>query len=136
MYCPKCGNQVNEHDVVCNACGLDLRSIQESNVNPVVNPIYLTQPDINVRKENKTLMHSINLLYFGLAVIVLIMFLMAANIISKGGFNISQIQSVGGKTLDEAYYVELGQIYTGYAMITRALGVVFAAILAGFGLRK
>ena len=46
------------------------------------------------------------------------MFFMAASSIADGGSEIMQIQSVGGKTLEEAYYAELGTIYSGYAMIS------------------
>ena len=40
-----------------------------------------------------------------------------------------QIQSVGGKTLEEAYYFELGNVYAGYAMALRGAGIFGGASL-------
>lgn len=78
----------------------------------------------------------IKVIYLGLAAVVLVMFFMAASSIADGGSEIMQIQSVGGQTLEEAYYFELGTIYSGYAMIARALGIFFASVLAWLGLKK
>ena len=64
------------------------------------------------------------------------MFFIAASNIVAGGNEIMQIRSVGGKTLEEAYYNELGSIYVGYAMISRALGIFFASVLVWLGLKN
>ena len=64
------------------------------------------------------------------------MFFIAAGTISECGNQIMQIQSVGGRTLEEAYYAEVGIIYTAYATIVRACGIFFASILAWFGLKE
>ena len=69
-----------------------------------------------------------------LALITVIMSFMAASNISNGGYQIMQIKSVGGQTLEEAYYQQLGGIYSGYAMFVRTCGIFFASVLAGIGL--
>lgn len=48
----------------------------------------------------------------------------ARNYFMSGGLEISRIQSVGGKTLEEAYYHELGTIYNGFAELSHAFGIV------------
>lgn len=71
-----------------------------------------------------------------LAVVVLIMFFIAAAKIYYGGNEIHQIDSVGGETLEEAYYYELGSIYGGYALISCALGIFFSSVLVWLGIKS
>ncbi len=71
-----------------------------------------------------------------LAVIVLVLCMVAAGQIASHGEEISLIESVGGKTLEEAYYTELGGIYGGIAMTIRALGLFGAGVLAYLGLKS
>ena len=136
MFCPKCGTSVENEIKVCPKCGLDFETVEQpkepnqekqtvvENLSPVENPI---------AKDSNSI---IKFAFWGLAVIVLIMFFMAASSIAEGGNEIMQIQSVGGKTLEEAYYAELGAIYSGYAMIARAVGIFFASVLVWLGLKK
>ena len=70
------------------------------------------------------------------AVFVLISFERAGSLIARGGANIGDIRSVGGKTMEEAYYLELGTIYKGYALAVRTFGRVTAAVLAWMGIKK
>lgn len=132
MFCPKCGNSVENGNEVCLNCGLDLSSVeQESEIVEEISasedvlPVEASHSKVPVKK----------LVYFGLAIVVFIMFFVAAGNIVDGGSEIMQIQSVGGKTLEEAYYQELGSIYAGYAMISRALGIFFASVLVWMGLK-
>lgn len=152
MFCPKCGCNVEDEVQVCPGCGYDF-----SVVNPAEEPaapdtaVQSVQTDGNNAGNTgngigtgiaglfRTDINSntiIKLVFFGMAAIVLIMFFVAASKISGGGREIMRIQSVGGKTLDEAYYAELGGIYAGYAVIARALGIFFASVLAWMGLKK
>lgn len=68
-----------------------------------------------------------------IALVLLIMFFSAANSIKTGGLEIMSIESVGGKTLEEAYYQNLGYIYEGYCVVVKALGVFCSSILLFFG---
>lgn len=81
-----------------------------------------------------------NWFLFGVSLIVsivlLIMFFSAANSIKTGGLEIMCIQSVGGKTLEEAYYQNLGYIYEGYCLAIKALGVFCSSILILFGVSR
>jgi threonine/homoserine/homoserine lactone efflux protein len=64
------------------------------------------------------------------------MFWIAASKVAKGGVDIMSIESVGGQTLDEAYYFALGSVYDGYTLMIQALGVFCASVLIWLGLRK
>lgn len=137
MFCPKCGKKVEDGVQVCINCGLDFATLnQKKEENEEVSPV---QADVKMtsRKSNADGGSVIlKIIYFGLAAVVLIMFFKAASSIAGGGSKIMQIQSVGGKTLEEAFYYELGSIYAGYAMISRALGIFFASVLIWLGLKK
>lgn len=137
MFCPKCGAKVDDGTVICPNCGLDFSSVNSSSETPSAgNPSVGAAAQQVPATKNVTLDYSIiRFVYFGLAAIVLIMFFMAASKIISGGNEIMQIQSVGGKTLEEAYYFELGSIYAGYAMISRALGIFFSSVLVWCGLK-
>ena len=132
MFCPKCGSNNEEGKEACVNCGLvfsELNSDNESTPKPSITVL---------ADQGKTVSKGsiISLVYFGLALVILIMFFVAAGSIVKGGSEIMQIESVGGTTLEEAYYAELGSIYSGYAMIARAFGVFCASILVWLGLKE
>lgn len=74
--------------------------------------------------------------FLAFALVVLFSFETAADLIARGGEGISDIESVGGKTLEEAYYYQLGFVYEGYALVVRTLGRVLAVILAHMGAKK
>ena len=71
-----------------------------------------------------------------LAIILLIMFFSADDSIKTGGLEIMSIQSVGGKTLEEAYYQNLGYIYEGYCAATKAIGLFCSSMLILFGVSR
>ncbi len=134
MFCPKCGAKIEEGGDICPNCGLDINAFDQPSIPESTSTI--ATPASNSESvengENKV----IKWVYFGLAAVVLFMFFIAAKNIVSGGNEIMQIQSVGGKTLEEAYYAELGSIYAGYAMISRALGIFFASVLVWFGFKS
>ncbi len=70
------------------------------------------------------------------SVVLLIIFFSAANSIKTGGLEIMSIQSVGGKTLEEAYYQSLGYIYEGYCVAVKAIGIFCSSILLLFGVSR
>lgn len=70
------------------------------------------------------------------SIVLLIMFFSAANTIKTGGLNIMSIESVGGRTLEEAYYHGLGYIYEGYCIAIRAIGVFCSSMLFLFGVSR
>lgn len=53
---------------------------------------------------------------------------MVSNRFIKSGVQISLITSVGGKTLDEAYYKELGEIYSAYGSVTMIIGISISCL--------
>ena len=64
------------------------------------------------------------------------MCLFSAKTIKTSGTEISLIESVGGKTLEEAYYHSLGMIYFALGNVVTAIGIFFCAVLIWCGLRK
>lgn len=147
MFCPKCGSSVESGVEICPKCGLDFSTIKQSQSASVVIPTAVSENSYDSKK-GKNIESSeekldkvsgkwiVRFTYFGLAVAVFIMFFVAAGNIASGGTEIMKIQSVGGKTLEEAYYYELGAIYAGYAMISRALGVFCASVLVWLGMKN
>lgn len=131
MFCPKCGAQNSDEIKVCSSCGFDFSEV--SNEKESSNSI---STQITASDSGKKLVPLKAIIFSTLAAVVLIMLFIASTKVSNGGTEIMQIQSVGGKTLDEAYYFELGQIYAGYALIIRALGIFFASVLVWIGLKK
>lgn len=135
MFCPKCGTAMEEGVNVCPNCCLDITTINKD-------PAFVTELDVantvesNVETSKKFSYYAVKYIYFGLAAVVLILFFLAASNIASSGNEIMQIQSVGGRTLEEAYYYELGSIYAGYAMISRALGIFFASVLVWLGIKS
>ena len=73
---------------------------------------------------------------FILSVILLVLFFSAANAVKTGGLEIMSIESVGGRTLEEAYYHGLGYVYDGYCAAIRAIGLFCSSILFLFGISK
>ena len=71
-----------------------------------------------------------------MAAFILYEMFQAADNVLQGGKDIMGIESVGGKTLEEAYYFYLGKVYNGYATVIRMLGVFFASVLVMLGLQK
>lgn len=136
MFCPYCGTEMSENAKTCPTCHMEVakEQIETSEVR--------TAPSVELeqkktRKWPYVLFRLIKLAAFCvLAAYIYQEFQSAAASISRGGRNISYIQSVGGKTLEEAYYAELGHVYSGYATITRALGCAISGILVGIGLTK
>lgn len=133
MYCPKCGNLIEEGNSLCSNCNLDISSVVQD-----INFETLQQKNKSFEMKNSKNSKSISLpkliVYSLIACCILIMSFIAASKISNGGMEIMNIQSVGGKTLEEAYYFELGSVYSGYAIITRMVGIFFASVLVWLGL--
>ena len=132
MFCPKCGSNNEEGKEACVNCGLVFSELNsEEGTASETSVVELSEQEKATSKNS-----IIRMVYFGLALVILIMFFVAAGSIVKGGSEIMQIESVGGTTLEEAYYAELGSIYSGYAMIARAFGVFCASILVWLGLKE
>ena len=132
MFCPKCGSQFAENVKCCQNCGYELPEGYE------ITPQIIKGKDAVAESPSKTTVQhnsAIRTIFFILAGIVLIMSLYSAHCIASGGLNISSIESVGGKTLEEAYYQYSGLVYTGYATIVRATGIFFASVLAYLGIK-
>lgn len=133
MFYKKSGSQLNGGNVY-SSYGLNVDEDKNTVPNtPVVSKIEERSTAVSPKK---TISAVKTIIFSVLGAVVLFMFFSAASKIAESGLNIMYIQSVGGNTLDEAYYFELGGIYAGYAMITRALGIFFASTLVWLGFKK
>lgn len=125
MYCEKCGTELTDEMVKCPKCGNEVKK-EESNSEQSENKI-------DIKKLKRMIKSNIRYVYYILAVLIFFMFMIAASNISTYGVNISNIESIGGKTLEEAYYYELGGIYAGYATVVRGIGIFISAVLVWLG---
>lgn len=87
-------------------------------------------------KFNKVFDFSIFIACCIFSIVLIIMFFTAANSIKTGGLEIMSIESVGGKTLEEAYYQNLGYVYEGYCVAIRAIGVFCSSLFLFFGVSR
>lgn len=132
MFCPKCGSQFTENKRCCQNCGYELPEDYEDTLQIIESKNAVKRfPNQTAIRHNA----NIKVIFFILAGIVFIMALYSGHCIASGGLNISSIESVGGQTLEEAYYQYSGLVYTGYAVIVRATGIFFASVLAYFGIK-
>lgn len=132
MFCPKCGSQLENSERRCSNCGYELPERYDT-----ASPMCESKDAVAESPNKTTIRHNpaIKMIFFILSGIVLIMSLYSAHCIASGGLNISSIESVGGQTLEEAYYQYSGLIYTGYAAIIRTTGIFFASVLAYLGIK-
>lgn len=139
MFCPKCGAALAEESRKCERCGYE-RTDPPAGNDPAPAAPELTQAlsSAGSKAQEKLLAFFRNspllrLVFFALALLVLILSFHAAHCVATGGTYIASIESVGGKTLAEAYYQYLGTVYAGYAAMIRATGIFFASVLAHIG---
>lgn len=127
MNCRNCGAELKEGYACCPKCGTRIEvanAVVENTAYTVYTPP--VTKTFTVRK-----------IVFGvLALIVLLFFIGAAGGFLLGGGGIAEIQSVGGNTLEEAYYAHLGTIYLAYAFACYGLGAFFSTILVWIGFKK
>lgn len=133
MFCPKCGTPFEEGSKLCTKCGYEIleetitenENIESQQLQPITASISSKKYKISV----------FSIIFFILAATVLIMSMYAAHCVISGGLDIGSIESVGGTTLEEAYYQYLGTVFAGYAAIIRATGIFFASVLTYFGIK-
>lgn len=116
MFCPKCGGKLASFDEECGSCGNKMATAPSTSSR---SSSASTSSDYGPNK----------IMGYTLAVIVFLFTFYAAHSISEAGTAISQIKSVGGQTMEEAYYFELGGVYAGFAHMARATGVFFSSVI-------
>lgn len=133
MFCPKCGTAFEDGSLKCEKCGYEIVNAPEP-VDHSEPPVPNSAP-LDEKKSKASLKRfSVpQIVLFVMAALILIISLYAAGRVVSGGMSISSIESVGGRTLEEAYYQALGTVYAGYAAAIRAMGFFFASVLAYLG---
>ena len=120
MFCSNCGKNIGEvESKLCSDC-------YSKNVNEFEKSKILT---------NKYSLTKL-VFYCVLALFVLLTFFNVSADIKIYGLNVSNISSVGGKTLEEAYYYEIGNIFMALSSAISAFGVFLSAILVYIGIKK
>ena len=135
MFCPKCGTENNNKTGVCEGCGYVYAKPEDKAPERIIN-IDGVRERISSIDASALKKKGLALALWIVAISVLIISFVAAGNIASGGARIAQIRSVGGQTLEEAYYQNLGIIYAGYAAIVRAIGLFMASVLAYLGIRS
>ena len=137
--CPSCGATVNKDTTFCSTCGSHIGNEQQSqpsqNKSESSAELYHALKDSVLLKMKNTPRRTIGLILFCIvAVAVIFTFYQAASGIQTYGNSISQISSVGGQTLEEAFYWELGLIFIMLAKCIRAFSWFLGAVLVWLGL--
>jgi hypothetical protein len=135
MFCPKCGTEIQVGNV-CPRCNYVIGGI--AGETPPTNVGENTIPPIaNQNKVKITLSWTPNKIYFPiLAAIIFISFWYVASKLRTHGLEIGYIRSVGGNSIDEAYYQEIGNVIVAMSILLKSLGTVFACLLSWFGFKK
>ena len=145
MFCPKCGAQNTDTNMMCENCNYLL---QEASVREEPEVI-VSKEIISVKEESNPQDHSqkkydqdsiskkklLGFLFIGVAVLVLLLSVISAILLFIGGSEIAQIQSVGGKTLDEAYYYRLQYVYHGFGVFVLSMGIFMSSVLTYLGIQ-
>lgn len=116
MSCPKCKGDLTSSDKECAS------SVNKMTPEPSTNTKSTSVHASGCNNNSKTMVYSV-------VVIIFLLSFYAAHSISEAGTAISQIRSVGGSTMEEIYYLELGGIYEGFANMARAAGVFFCSLI-------
>ncbi len=131
MYCDKCGSPVPDGQETCNKCG------QKVQTGGAIAALRSAKGNESAAPANgNTLMLVTSIVLFVFALALIIVGFVAAGMIADGGMDISRIKSVGGKTLEEAYYRNYGEVLMGIAWLARIISVGFALVLGYLGMKS
>ncbi len=147
MYCPKCGCENQSDAKQCENCGFVFHIEEELKpqkielpesviINENIAEILAKKTEPKVRIEMRPYVPKekiLGVILFGIAAFVFVLSLVGAISIFYGGAEIAEIQSVGGKTLEEAYYYRIQSVYNGYGFLVLTLGIFCSAVLSALG---
>lgn len=143
MYCPKCGAENTDQNQICENCGCRFAVGESKEILPSLGAVNTASKEVTAEtplplKFVKTpalpdLNKHLPNLFFAVAFSVLVLSVIGAVCLFIGGARISEIQSVGGKTLEEAYYSRLQLIYNGFGFLVLSAGIFMSATLSFFG---
>lgn len=145
VYCRKCGEQLEDQAKFCGKCGTTIAPETDSFVDSQAEikeheKNGLSQDTKNQNAEEKkpeVLIINDNQDSGGLrtplicgAIGVAILTIIAFVYIILGSNEIKDIRSVGGQTMEEAYYAEIGKVYTGLGYFVLLVGGSLTYILS------
>lgn len=135
IKCSKCGSEFEDGTRFCTKCGERLTSGDFAEKSDNKTEFSWSErnnagkPAAGIEKPGK----SSGTIYLILAIAVLALSVYASFKINSAGNEIASIRSIGGRTLEEAYYEELGNIYKGFSAAILAAGTFFSATLFKWG---
>lgn len=133
--CPNCNVCYPNEAEFCGTCRAQLVFVPDPPAQPSAAQQVLSAVKGKITKQTVANI-IIFLLHIILAIVVLCVFVNAAKDFKSGGILIGKIQSVGGKTLEEAYYQNLSYIYEGYYTFTIAFGIFCSAVITSLGIKR
>lgn len=90
---------------------------------------------IPAHSETKKTDHK-NIFLFIMAAVVLILCIFASNTIGTYAEEMAYIRSVGGTSINEAYFQAHGHIYEGVSQLIIAIGLFMSSILVWMGIKN
>ena len=90
---------------------------------------------IPAHSETKKTDHK-NIFLFIMAAVVLILCILASNTIGTYAEEMASIRSVGGTSINEAYFQAHGHIYEGVSQLIIAIGLFMSSILVWMGIKN
>ncbi|WP_017413473.1 hypothetical protein [Clostridium tunisiense] len=119
MICDKCKSEVTVDSLYCRNCGNTLVSNANSNF---------------IRKNNNTSI-IVGVLVIVLGIIACGLFFMSASDITTSASDMITLRSQSGTSVAEAYYQDMGKVFKGFAMFSRAIGISTLSITTYMGTR-
>ena len=144
MNCPKCGSDNQDTVKQCENCGFGFYPEEKIELpDYVMTTSKFSDISKPVAVEDKLLLGTeryicsketvLGIFLFVIAAIVFLFSIVGALSIFHGGSEIAEIQSVGGKTLEEAYYYRLHSVYNGYGFLVLTVGIFCTSVLSAAG---
>lgn len=157
MFCKNCGNELKNKENICSKCGYEVSTgMIKNNVNKQKQQCKSCVRDItdeeyneyhgycrrcyeefqrNKKNDNKgnnvkTFNVILKIAVYIVAIIVVYMFFDGAEGIRNAARNMSNLRSVSGETIAEAYYQYYGKFLYGLETVIQALGIGLGVIIA------
>ena len=117
MKCDKCKAEVTEDCLYCSSCG-----------NAIISNV-----DSNFVKETSNISRITGILVILMGGISCILFFISASDIATSASDMITLHSQSGTSVAEAYYQDMGKVFKGFAMFSRAIGISTLSITTYLG---
>lgn len=144
MYCPKCGAENPDTNLICENCSFpfakepqpettkETNSFSKEIISETIIPAF--QPKKPVVKPSGGKVAAYGL--WGTAFFVLVLSVIGAISVFYGGNAIANIRTVVGNTLEETFFRRLQPVYAGFGFFILAVGIFLSSLLAFLGFHQ